>query len=155
MYIVEKFYPAGFGPQDYWDDKYSREHIAGKGSGEYAKQGFWPVLEEQLKRDGHYLDAGCGIGGWILFLADQGYRVEGMDSAARTVRALTEYNPDLQLKVGSLTALPYPDAQFDGVLAVGSLEYMERTVPQSLRELARVTRRGPCIEAAAARARSA
>lgn len=142
MYIVEKFYPAGFDPQQYWDDKYSREHIAGKGSGEYAKQGFWPILEKQLKRDGRYLDAGCGIGGWILFLTDQGYQVEGMDSAARTVRALTEYNPDLKLKMGSLTALPYPDNQFDGVLAIGSLEYMERHVLEALRELARVTRLG-------------
>lgn len=142
MYIVEKFYPAGFDPQQYWDDKYSREHIAGTGSGEYAKQGFWPVLEQQLKQDGRYLDAGCGIGGWILFLTDQGYHVEGMDSAARTVRALTEYNADLKIKVGSLTAMPYPDAQFDGVLAIGSLEYMERTVLEALRELARVTRPG-------------
>lgn len=142
MYIVEKFYPAGFDPQHYWDDKYSREHIAGKSGGEYAKQGFWLLLKQQLTKEGRYLDAGCGIGGWILFLTDEGYQVEGADSAASTIRALTEYNPDLKIKVGSLTKLPYPDAYFDGVLAIGSLEYMEREVLEALHELARILRPG-------------
>lgn len=142
MYIVEKFYPVGFDPQQYWEDKYSQEHIVGTSSEEYTKQGFWPVLQQQLKPGGYYLDAGCGIGGWILFLADQGYQIEGMDTAARTIRALTEYNPDVKVKVGSLIAMPYPDARFDGVLAIGSLEYMERKVLESLRELARVTKPG-------------
>lgn len=142
MYIVEKFYPNGFNPQLYWDDRYSREHIAGKSSGEYARQGFWPLLLRQLNQTGRYLDAGCGIGGWIIFLKEQGYAVEGCDVAARTIRALTEYDPELRVKVGSLTALPYPDQSFDGVLAIGSLEYVEKAVPRALTELARVTRPG-------------
>jgi ubiquinone/menaquinone biosynthesis C-methylase UbiE len=142
MFRLEKFYPQGFNPQQYWDDKYSQEHIAGKSSEEFRKQGFWPLLQKHLQKGKRYLDVGCGIGGWILFLKEEGYEVEGSDIAARTVRALTEYDPDLKVKVASMTAIPYPDASLDGVLAVGTLEYVDGKVPVALREVQRVLKPG-------------
>ena len=47
MFKLEKFYPKGFNPQQYWDEKYAQEHIAGKSSEEFRKQGFWPLMEKQ------------------------------------------------------------------------------------------------------------
>lgn len=142
MFRLEKFYPKGFNPRQYWDDKYAKEHIAGKSSAEFRKQEFWPLLEAQLTPEGHYLDAGCGIGGWIIFLKEQGHNVEGIDLAARTVRALTEYDPDLKVQVGSITAIPYPDESFEGVLAIGVLEYVENEVERAVKEVARVVKPG-------------
>lgn len=142
MYRLEKFYPHGFNPQQYWDDKYAQEHIAGKSSAEFRKQGFWPLLAAYLTKGEHYLDAGCGVGGWIIFLKEQGHSVEGIDIAARTVRALTEYDRDLKVKVASVTAIPHPDKSFDGVLAIGTLEYVEGKVPDALREVHRVLNDG-------------
>jgi ubiquinone/menaquinone biosynthesis C-methylase UbiE len=138
MFRLEKFYPKGFNPQQYWDDKYSQEHIAGKSSDEFRKQGFWPLLQKHLDKKGRILDVGCGIGGWILFLKEEGYNVEGIDIAPRTVRALTEYDPDLKIKVASMTAIPYADDSLIGVLAIGTLEYVENKVPEALREVNRV-----------------
>ena len=139
---LEKFYPAGFDPHAYWDDKYAQEHIAGKNSDEFAKQAFWPLLKEQLTDNGTYLDVGCGIGGWIIFLKEQGYNVEGIDIAARTVRALTEYDPGLKVKVGSITRIPAADTSLDGLLAIGVLEYVEDKVPEALAEVHRVLKPG-------------
>ena len=142
MFRLEKFYKPGYNPQAYWDDKYAREHIAGNSSAEFRKQGFWPLLESVLEKGKLYLDAGCGIGGWILFLKEQGYNVEGIDIAARTVRALTEYDPDLKVKVASVTRIPYGDATFDGVLAIGTLEYVDGKVPEALQEIRRILKPG-------------
>lgn len=142
MYRLEKFYPNGFNPQHYWDGKYSQEHIAGTSSDEFRTQGFWPLLQKYFERGKHYLDAGCGIGGWILFLKEEGYDVEGIDVAARTIRALTEYDPELRVKIASITEIPHPAASFDGVLAIGTLEYLEDTVPVALREVRRVLKSG-------------
>lgn len=142
MFKLEKFYPVGFNPQQYWDDKYAQEHIAGKSSQEFAKQAFWPVMQEYLDKGKKYLDAGCGIGGWIIFLKEQGYDVEGIDIAARTVRALTEYDPDLKVKVASITHIPYADGSLDGLLAIGTLEYVANKVPQALTEINRVLKPG-------------
>lgn len=142
MYKLEKFYPQGFNFQRYRDDKYSdkysREHIAGKSSEEFRKQGFWPLLERHLEKGKRYLDAGCGVGGWILFLKETGYDVEGIDTAAKVARALTEYDRDLKVKVAGMTAIPYPDDSLDGLLAIGALEYVEDKVPQALKEAYRV-----------------
>lgn len=139
---LEKFYPKGFNPQHYWDDKYAQEHIAGKSEEEFAKQGFWPLLQKHLEKDKLYLDAGCGIGGWILFLKDRGYEVEGIEIAARTVRALTEFDPTLKVKVAGITGIPYPDESLDGVLAIGVLEYVENKVDHALSEVHRVLKPG-------------
>jgi len=142
MYKLEKFYRQGFNPQQYWDDRYAREHIAGRDLEEYRAQGFWPVLKEQLKKDGKYLDAGCAVGGWVIFLKEEGYDVTGVDIAARALRAMTEYDPDLQVKAGSLTALPLAKESFEGVLSIGSLEYVENKVPEALKEMRRVLKPG-------------
>ncbi len=142
MFRLEKFYAQGFDPQLYWDDKYAKEHIAGKSSDEFKKQGFWPLLESVLEKGKLYLDAGCGIGGWILFLKEQGYNVEGIDIAARTVRALTEYDQELKVKVASITRIPYADETLDGLLAIGTLEYVDGKVPDALTEIKRVLKPG-------------
>lgn len=142
MFKLQKFYPAGFNPQQYWENKYAQEHIAGKNSTEFKKQGFWPLLQQHLQPGKRYLDAGCGIGGWIIFLREQGYTVEGIDIAARTIRALTEYDPDLKVKVAGITHIPYTDQSLDGVLAIGTLEYVENNVPGALKEVHRVLKPG-------------
>lgn len=142
MFKLEKYYKEGFDRQRFWEDKYAQEHIAGKSSEEFKKQGFWPLLEGVLSKDKRYLDVGCGIGGWILFLKEQGYNIEGVDIAARTVRALTEYDPELKVKVASMTAIPYEDNSLDGVLAIGTLEYVEDKVPKAIEEVRRVLKSG-------------
>ncbi|MDP3997360.1 MAG: class I SAM-dependent methyltransferase [Candidatus Andersenbacteria bacterium] len=142
MYRLEKYYPAGFDRGVLREDRFAQEHIAGNSSDQFAKQDFWPLLEKNLEKGKHYLDIGCGIGGWIIYLTEQGYEVEGVDIAARTIRALTEYNPDLKVKVASMTALPYPDASLDGALAVGTLEYMEDKAEAAVQEVGRVLKTG-------------
>lgn len=140
-YRLEKFYPKDFNPAEYWDTRYAGEHIK-KDFDEFRQQEFWPLLQKELKKDGHYLDAGAGIGGWVLFLDAEGYDVEGIDVAARTVRAMTEFNRDLKVKIASITQIPYVDASFDGVLAIGVLEYVENKLPEALAEIHRVLKPG-------------
>lgn len=138
MYKVYKFYPPTFNPKQHWEDHYAQEHIAGRDAADFRQQGFWPLLKQQLKTNGRYLDAGCGVGGWVAFLHEEGYQVAGIDAAPRTVRALTEYNPDLDLKVAPVTRIPYPDHTFNGVLAIGTLEYLEQELPAAIKEIGRV-----------------
>lgn len=142
MYKLRKFYPPGFDKQKYWEERYAREHIAGRSSAEFRRQDFWPLMQSHLPRDKKILDAGCGVGGWILFLKEEGYNVEGIDSAARTVRAITEYDPDLKVKIAGIDAIPYPDEFFGGVVAVGTLEYAEDKIDQALQEVSRVLQPG-------------
>lgn len=115
---------------------------------QYEKQSFWPLVEKRLHKNGTYLDAGCGIGGWILFLSDRGYAVSGIDAHPQAVRAMTEYDPDISVKIAGSNAIPATDNSLDGVLSIGSLEYGEGAVKDSLREFHRVVKAGGfvCIE---------
>lgn len=142
MYKIYKFYPPHFDAKRYWEDKYAGEHIAGRDAADFKKQGFWPLLQANLDKEKRYLDAGCGVGGWVVFLHEEGYNVAGIDGAPRTVRALTEYNPELEVKIAPLTRIPYPDQLFDGVLVIGTLEYLEDQLPAAVQEIHRVLKPG-------------
>lgn len=142
MFKLEKYYQEGFDPKRHWEEKYSQEHIAGRSSDDFRKQGFWPLMEKYIEKGKQYLDVGCGVGGWILFLKEEGYNVEGIDGMARVVRAMTEYDPDIIVKIAEVTAIPYSDKSLDGVLAIGALEYVEDKVPEALKEVHRVLRSG-------------
>ncbi len=138
MISIYKYDAPGFDRTKVWNDRYRTMYASEKTFGEYKKQSFWPELKKYLTKDGVYLDAGCGVGGWVLFLNDEGFCTEGIDANAGAIRALSEYDPDLLLKIANTSAIPYADNHFNGALSVGSLEYAEDEVGASLRELHRV-----------------
>ena len=138
MITIYKFDPEHFDRSRVWDNRYRQMYVALNDFDQYEHQSFWPLLQRQLKSQGSYLDAGCGIGGWILFLADRGYTVEGIDSHPQAVHAMTEYDPDLSVKIAGSDAIPAMDATFDGVVSIGSLEYTKDAVEQSVKEFHRV-----------------
>ena len=62
------------------------------------------------------LDAGCGAGRMTRYLAGRGCRVEGLDLSPTMIEVARRTHGDLVFRVGSLTALPYPQDVFAGVL---------------------------------------
>jgi SAM-dependent methyltransferase len=127
-------------PAEFWDAKYEREEIAcspDQGR-EYMAHNIWKILKKYLKSKGRYLDAGCGVGGWMMFLKSQGYRVEGCDITPRTIIRIKQYDPALKVQVAGILKLPYLSQSLDGVLAIGVLEYVENKVPEAMAEVRRV-----------------
>jgi ubiquinone/menaquinone biosynthesis C-methylase UbiE len=97
--------------------------------------------EAVMSRDAPVLDAGCGAGRMSRYLAERGCLVEGIDLSSRMVAMARRDHPDLTFTVGSLAALPYPDARFAGVMLWYSIIH---TPPSGLArifaEVARVLR---------------
>lgn len=141
IYKVKKYLSPLVDRRQLLNQSYMNTHALGS-LDQYERQDFWPLLKKQLDMGGQYLDAGCGVGGWILFLREQGYNVAGLDEAPRVLRAMTEYNPDISVKQGALTAMPYANASFDGVLAIGSLDHVEHNLTGALGEMNRVLKPG-------------
>lgn len=138
---IEKFQNRRGDSAAVWDDKYAPVDVGEIVEDEFRRQGFWPVLERELTPGGRYLDIGCGMGGWLRFLRGAGYTVEGVEVAAQTVARLTRAGIE-GVVVGSITALPYSDAVFDGAYALGVLEYVNGDVPRALAEVRRVLQPG-------------
>jgi SAM-dependent methyltransferase len=61
------------------------------------------------------LDAGCGAGRMLPVLARAGCHVAGVDLSEGMIRRARQDHPDVDTRVGSITALPCSDDSFDGV----------------------------------------
>jgi SAM-dependent methyltransferase len=85
------------------------------------------------------LDVGMGGGRLCTALADNGWEVAGVDPSEAMVALARSRLPGAAetLVVGRAEELPFPDASFDAVTALGSLEYT-RDLDAALREIARV-----------------
>jgi SAM-dependent methyltransferase len=145
MYKLHKFSSSPPAGAQYWNTKYrhkTAEKISLTNPENYRRQLFYPLLMQYLKPGRRYLDAGCGLGGWLLFLRARGLEVEGLDQSAVAIAQLKRIDSKLPVRQGDLKKLPYPPDHFDGILCIGALEYMEDSVAQALREFRRVLKPG-------------
>jgi tellurite methyltransferase len=77
-------------------------------------------LKEEGK--GRVYDLGCGLGRHTVHLAREGFDVSASDISTvavdETRRWLESEGLSAQVTASDLTAIPYPDASFDGILAM-------------------------------------
>ncbi|QKE86068.1 class I SAM-dependent methyltransferase [Arthrobacter sp. NEB 688] len=89
------------------------------------------------------LDAGCGSGRIARYLTDRGLSVLGVDLSPGMLAMARRDHPDLELREGSITALPVDDASVDGVAFWYSLIHLtDDELPVALAEAVRVLRPG-------------
>lgn len=97
-----------------------------------------PLFEENLRPDSLMLEGGCGMGNYVAYYADRGYKVVGLDFAQKALKTLNKRQPGLQLAGGDVSNLPFPDKVFDLYYSGGVVEHFEGGAEQSLREARRV-----------------
>jgi len=141
-YKVRKFYPPGVNPAEYWDRKNEAEGVKRDAPEEYRRQIFYPVLMKYLEKGKKYLDAGCGLGGWLAFLRARGYDLVGIERSQKAVELIKQLDPSLPVEVGDACHLQFPDKSFDGYLAIGTWEYEEDRTEEVAREAARILKPG-------------
>jgi len=93
--------------------------------------------------DGKVADVGCGFGHITRYLADQGAPAFGLDLSQGMIAEARERYPDLEFRVGDMTALGDADASWAGAIVPYSIIHL--TVDERRRafaELARVVRPG-------------
>jgi SAM-dependent methyltransferase len=67
------------------------------------------------------VDVACGAGYAMRFMRGCGANVSGLDAAEALVAIARHRNPDADVRVGSMFALPWPDASFDVALSVNGI----------------------------------
>jgi ubiquinone/menaquinone biosynthesis C-methylase UbiE len=105
------------------------------------------VLDLFDKRGGRFLDAGCGTGDFIPDLLERGGEVFGLDFAeemieqTRTRLGVDDDDPRVRLAVGDVCKLRFDSDYFDGIIAVGLVEYLA-DFDAALQEMYRVLKPG-------------
>lgn len=94
------------------------------------------------------LDLGCGDGAVLAMLAERLHldRAVGVDILPERVERARAARPHLDVRVADGTALPFPDASFDAVLAMTVFSSVPGPVREAMaREIERLVRPGGCF----------
>jgi SAM-dependent methyltransferase len=88
-----------------------------------------------INEEDRLLDIACGAGLSIELARARGALCAGIDAAPRLIAIARDRNPDSDLRVGDMHALPWQDASFD---VVTSFRGVWGTTPAALAEIHRV-----------------
>jgi ubiquinone/menaquinone biosynthesis C-methylase UbiE len=95
-----------------------------------------------------HADIGCGPAFTIIPLLKKGWRIQGLDiseemlkRARQNISAAGLDPAKVELVVGNIEALPYPDGRFDSVICAGVIEYLKDD-DKALKELHRILKPG-------------
>lgn len=126
---------------DRFAEAYSAENERSLVNAYYARPGILDLAGDVTGR--RILDAGCGSGPLSAALRERGAVVSGVDlSAGMLDLARQRLGPDADLHLADLDGqLPFPDGDFDDVVASLVLHYLEDWGP-ALAELRRVLKPG-------------
>ena len=101
------------------------------------------ALAERLgiKKGDAVLDVACGLGGWLRVCSSMGAKVAGVDLSSKAIGFCKNALPEGEFFAQPAETLPFPDAQFDYVTCLGSLEHFVEP-KNALREMQRVAKPG-------------
>jgi len=102
------------------------------------------IAQIQKMNNPEVLECGCGPGDILTLLATLRCRLTGLDINRRYLDLTAEKVPGAALIEGSVEQLPFPDASFDIVFAVGVLMYLKDD-RLAAKEISRVTKDGGFI----------
>ena len=83
------------------------------------------ILTSYLPKKGRILEAGCGLGKFVLVLRQRGYAVEGVEWAPQTVAMVNARFPDLPVSTGDVCHLEEEDQAFSAYISLGVVEHRE------------------------------
>jgi SAM-dependent methyltransferase len=103
---------------------------------------FAPIFEQWLGPNQPILEAGCGSGKWVAWFVSQGWRAVGLDWSEKLCTQASGNVPGARFVPGDIRAMPFADAEFGAVVALGSIEHAPEGPAPALRELRRVLKPG-------------
>ncbi len=89
-------------------------------------------------KKGRILEGGCGRGQVVYCMHIHGYKAIGIDFAEKTIERVKETFPELDVRVGDVRNLPFPDDYFTGYWSLGVIEHFWEGYYDILKEMRRV-----------------
>lgn len=107
---------------DYWRNANFEEHLKLT-----SYQTSYQYLLKNYPSPQKILEAGCGIGRWVIPLSKEKYEVTGIEIEKEALDTIKQnYSADnLTLVHGDIFNMSFPDKSFDIILSLGVLEHFE------------------------------
>lgn len=121
----------------FWTEKWSGSDLPQQFKNtEHSRE--WREIKRRVRPGSLILEAGCGLGQWVLFLERQGYKTTGLDISLETIKRLQQAFPANNWQYGDVRSLPFSSHSFEAVLSWGVIEHFEEGPQQVLEEFRRV-----------------
>jgi SAM-dependent methyltransferase len=131
--------------EDHWTRIWEREGGPKGAIGKVPRRDEYKIMAPylaDLAPCARILDAGCGMGEFVLHLASQGHEAVGLDLSRRTVEQLNARFPEASFVAGDIRATDFADGHFDVCFSWGVFEHFEAGPQACLREARRVLKPG-------------
>ena len=133
VYIGESATP------DFWDRHWDTESF--RKSIERGKDDRF-ILKTLRKyipdKNGRILEGGCGRGQVVYCMQTHGHKAIGVDFAEKTIERTKQVFPELDVRVGDVRDLHFPDDYFVGYWSIGVIEHFWDGYYDILKEIRRV-----------------
>lgn len=123
-----------------WDDYWKKTSFK-KELELVETDGLLPLFKKYLSKKDRTLEAGCGLGKWVIYLSQKGYNITGVDNNKYALKKLNTEYPQVKTKLANVTKLPYKNNYFDAYLSLGVVEHFEEGPQIALKEAYRVLKK--------------
>lgn len=122
---------------DYWSKKDIKKDLALTQTDELKN-----FFQTYLKKDMRIIEAGCGLGKWVINLHKKGYNIAGIDNYEPGLERAKAYYPPADFLKGDVRDLPLEDESVDAYISLGVVEHFEEGPEKPLKEAYRVLKPG-------------
>jgi len=126
--------------QGYWSKKDIQKEVCF-----CEKDELWKIIKKFVRLDDKIIEAGCGLGRWVIFLSKKGYNILGVDNFKGAIERAKQFDNLLRLKIADVRKLPFKNEEFDVYLSFGVVEHFEKGPIDALKEAKRVLKKGGVI----------
>lgn len=120
-----------------WDDYWAGRSVE-KGLDLCLSDELLPIFERYLPEDGLILEAGCGLGKWVIFFKNKGYKMIGLDGNFRCLAQIKKYSGETKLIAADVKSLSVKTESLDAYISLGVIEHFQDGPIEALKEARRV-----------------
>jgi len=102
--------------------------------------GLNPIFKKYLNKNGVNLEAGCGLGKWVISLRQKGYRILGCDTYVKGLHKLKKHNSELELVGADVAQMGFNDNTLDAYISLGVVEHFQEGPQKPLAEAYRTVK---------------
>lgn len=132
--------------EQYWTNVWDKQGGGAKGlTKRIYKQDEYKLINPflaLLPSDSTIIDAGCGLGDWVIALSNSNLNVIGIDISRVTIAKLRGLYPAYQFQDGDIRNIKLPDSSVHAYYSWGVFEHFESGPQDCLREALRVLKPG-------------
>lgn len=99
---------------------------------------FQTLFENLINKKAKILDAGCGIGKWVIYYCKKDYDIIGVDNNDIALEIVRNYDQNLRVEWGDILQLKFPNNFFDSYISMGVIEHFQDGPLMALKEAHRV-----------------